>query len=88
MNPVKPINELTVRETICLLEQPPEQLQKTLYNRGGLIIHLAILHFNTSPFVSSDMEAHKQAEDFLEFLLREGSEEDKKLVAAVYKNKN
>ncbi|MFH0955616.1 MAG: hypothetical protein V1801_00130 [Candidatus Falkowbacteria bacterium] len=59
-------------------------MQKTSYARGGLIIHLAILHHNTNPFVSSDTGAHKQADDFLELLLREGSEEDKRLTVAVY----
>lgn len=84
MNPVKAIADLTVKETICLLEQSPEQLQKTSYVRSGLIIHLAVLYYKTGPFLSSDTEGHKQAEDFLEFLSREGIEADKRLTAAVY----
>jgi len=72
---IKPITDLTAEEAIALLKQPPEQLVKTAYTRDGLIIRLVVL---------CHAAGSTKAKNFLEFLLREGSDEDKKLVEAVY----
>ena len=80
---MKIISALSVDETIALLKQSPEQLQKTSYTRGGLIIHLVSTSYKTS-FTLHDQADHKKAKDFLAFLLQEGSEEDKRTVALVY----
>lgn len=75
MKPIKPISDLTVEEMIALLKQSPEQLIKTAYTRDDLIVHLAVLYGATG---------NTEAKNFLEFLLREGSDEDKRLVAVAY----
>lgn len=81
---MKNISELTVKETIALLERSSEQVAKMVYTRGGLIMHLAVLYHTTGAFVSSDTKGHELAKNFLEFLLCEGSAEDKRLVGAAY----
>jgi len=84
---MKIISDLTVGETIAELEKLPEELRQTPYTREGLIIHLAVQHLATDIFDNSKNEEHKLAEEFLEFLLQNGNEEDRRLVEIIFRPK-
>ena len=72
------IGNLTTGETIELLKKLPAELCQTPYTRNGLIMRLYIKALKPG----GNQQEQKQAEDYLKFILREGSEMDKIMVAS------